>query len=153
MDRYIGFKMIQGEPAIRKGGKLYSPNDPIPRTMDSEEEVYRVIYPDNYESYSPKAVFEAAYMKIGENCTITQEMVDNFIKETVITTIGDKTTLVKATLINGFEIVESSSCVDPANYNESLGAEICIAKIKDKIWYLLGFLLQTARYGIRRDNA
>ncbi|MSS89687.1 hypothetical protein FYJ45_27295, partial [Eisenbergiella tayi] len=35
------------------------------------------------------------------------------------------------------------------NYSEELGAEICMGKIKDKIWELLGFLLQTAWHGIR----
>lgn len=76
--------------------------------------------------------------------SIGQSMVDNFIKETHISTIGEKTTLVRVVLLNGFEIIESSSCVDKTNYSESIGAEICMSKIKDKIWYLLGFLLQTA---------
>ncbi|MDU2660038.1 MAG: Gp49 family protein, partial [Clostridioides difficile] len=49
----------------------------------------------------------------------------------------------------GFEIVESTGCVDKANYSEDIGAEICLNKIKDKIWYLLGFLLQTAFEGVK----
>ena len=76
--------------------------------------------------------------------SISQKMVDDFIKETYVSTIGDKTTLVRVVLINGFEIVESSACVDKENYDESIGAEICLDKIKGKIWSLLGFLLQTA---------
>ena len=47
-------------------------------------------------------------------------------------------------LRNGFEIIETSTCVDA-----QLGEEICMKKIKDKIWYLLGFLLQTAWHGIK----
>lgn len=62
--------------------------------------------------------------------------------------MGEKTTVVRAVLRNGFEIVESSSCVSPENYDEELGAEICLEKIRDKVWFLLGFLLQTAVYGI-----
>ena len=57
--------------------------------------------------------------------------------------------MVRCVLVNGFEIVESSACVDPLNYNERMGTEICMEKIKDKIWYLLGFLLQTAWKGIK----
>ena len=53
-------------------------------------------------------------------------------------------TVVRARLCNGFEIVEASSCVSPENYDESLGRDICMEKIKDKVWMLLGFLLQTA---------
>ena len=56
--------------------------------------------------------------------------------------------MVVATLVNGFEIIETSSCVDKSNYNEQLGAEICIERIKNKVWELLGFLLQTAINGI-----
>jgi len=55
---------------------------------------------------------------------------------------GPKTTIIKARLRNGFEIVESSSCVDPANYDEALGIRICLDKIESKVWELLGFELQ-----------
>jgi hypothetical protein len=51
--------------------------------------------------------------------------------------------------VNGFEIVESSSCVDKENYSEELGVEICMEKIRDKIWMLLGFLLQTDVSGVK----
>ena len=63
--------------------------------------------------------------------------------------MGNRITVVRCVLRNGFEIVESSSCVDPKNYSEDMGHEICMGKIKDKIWELLGFLLQTAWHGIQ----
>jgi len=75
-------------------------------------------------------------------------MVDDFIVSTDVITMGNKCTVVRATLRNGFEIVESSACVSPENYDEKLGAEICMEKIKDKVWFLLGFLLQTAVHGV-----
>lgn len=55
----------------------------------------------------------------------------------------------RCVLRNGFEIIETSACVDARNYDQKLGEEICMKKIKDKIWYLLGFLLQTAWHGIK----
>ena len=67
-------------------------------------------------------------------------------------TLGKKTTVVRAVLQNGFEIVESSSCVSPENYDEIVGRNICLEKIKDKIWTLLGFLLQTAVNGCNRKS-
>jgi len=79
--------------------------------------------------------------------TVTQEDVDNFIKETCIMTIGMKTTFVQVTLLNEFTLEDTSSCVDPNNYNEEVGAKICLARIKNKIWFLLGFLLQSALNG------
>ena len=74
----------------------------------------------------------------------------SFLMEYInLITLGDKTTVVRCVLRNGFEIVESSSCVDPKNYSEEYGAEICMERIKNKIWELLGFLIQTAWHGIR----
>jgi len=142
MDNYIGVKLIKAEPSTKDG-----------------KAGYKVVYPDGYESWSPRDVFESgvlsAYLKVTPNpklktnCSISQQMVDDFIKETEVITMGVKNTVVRAVLVNGFEIVESSACVDPANYDEQIGKEICLEKIKDKIWFLLGFLLQTGVGGVR----
>lgn len=69
-----------------------------------------------------------------------QRLFDRAIKEDV--KVGIKTTVVTCTLENGFEITESSSCVDPANYDHNLGVSICEKRIKDKIWELEGYWLQ-----------
>ena len=61
MKKYIGTKIIEAVPAIRKGGKVYEEGWPIPKSMDPTEEGYKVRYPDGYESWSPKGVFEEAY--------------------------------------------------------------------------------------------
>lgn len=61
MKKYIGTKIIEAAPAIRKGGKVYDANEPIPRSMQPAEEGYKVRYQDGYESFSPKDVFEEAY--------------------------------------------------------------------------------------------
>lgn len=74
-------------------------------------------------------------------------MVEDFIRETWTETLGEKTTVVRAVLRNGFEIVESSSCVSPENYDEAMGRDICLERIREKVWELLGFLLQTAVHG------
>lgn len=61
MKKYIGTKQVKATPAIRKGGKVYLPEDIIPKTMESVEEGYKVVYEDGYESWSPKEVFDKAY--------------------------------------------------------------------------------------------
>ena len=61
MKKYIGKKEVQATFAIRKGGKIYLPTDPIPRTMGKVEDGYKVVYEDGYQSWSPKEVFEKAY--------------------------------------------------------------------------------------------
>lgn len=142
MERYIGTKIIEAEPMSRAHG-------------DKAEDGYKVRYADGYESWSPKAVFEKAYLPLTVNdqlrtaaASISQEMVDDFIVAREVTTMGDKCTVVRAVLRNGFEIVDSSACVSAENYDEKLGADICMEKIKDKVWFLLGFLLQTAVHGV-----
>ena len=80
------------------------------------------------------------------NVKVTKEQVENFIESYDISTIKGKTTVVVATLKNGFVIVESSSCVDPANYDEKIGSDICKEKIEDQVWRLLGFNLQQKQY-------
>lgn len=155
MKTYIGTKIIEAIPAIRTGGKVYDANELIPRNMELVEEGYKVRYQDGYESFSPKDVFERAYLELTVNPelrtkkpSISQKMVDDFIVAKEVSTLGDKVTVVRATLRNGFELVESSACVSPENYDEKLGAEICMEKIKDKVWFLLGFLLQTGVNGL-----
>lgn len=149
MNKYIGFKTIDAEPMtdmqyeVFKDGGIH--NDYGGVEMDG----YKVVYQDGYVSWSPKEIFEKSYMQVSDNNTITQDNVDHFIDYYEDTKIGDKTTVVRGILINGFEIIESSSCVDPANYSQELGAEICKGRIKNKVWELLGFLLQTAKNGIK----
>lgn len=156
MKHYIGCKLIEAEPALRINGEVVQPEGdyidiPPEATL---EEGYRVRYPDGYESWSPKEVFEQAYFEVRENKTlpsgvsIGEEMVDEFICSIETFTIPPCTTLVHCTLRNGFTITESSACVDPKNYDEKVGEELCMKKIKSKIWNHLGFLLQTAWHGI-----
>ncbi|AHJ86714.1 hypothetical protein K7H05_00970 [Bacillus sp. ZZQ-131] len=77
--------------------------------------------------------------------TVTKEQVEKIINEAEIEikTFFDKCTVVTAKLSNGFVIVESSACVDPANYDENLGAQICLERITNKIWELEGYKLQS----------
>lgn len=60
MKQYIGTKLIKAEPAYRCDGKIYPKSGAYPRSMNLEDG-YKVCYPDGYESWSPKAVFEEAY--------------------------------------------------------------------------------------------
>ena len=168
MKKYIGTKLIEAEKAVR----YYMPGGTKITVSDSEEiseethqalaecvaaeSGYRVRYPDGYESWSPKDVFEEAYLPLDVNKrlrteapSISQRMVDDFIAETEVTTVGEKTTVVRAVLRNGFEIVRASGCVSAENYDEKLGAEVCLKKIRSEVWYLLGFLLQTAVHGVK----
>lgn len=154
MKKYIGTKLIEAKE-ITLGEYNNLKGWTIPENEDPNTEGYIVKYSDDYISWSPKKVFEQSYLEVQDNTklpsgvSVGQGMVDNFIKEMHISTIGEKTTMVRAVLVNDFEIIETSACVDKINYSEKIGAEICIEKIKDRIWHLLGFLLQSAYKGFK----
>ena len=63
-----------------------------------------------------------------------------------------KCTIVAVQLANGFVIVESSACVDPKNYNLKTGIEICIDKIKNKLYELEGYKLQSKNFEVNNEN-
>ena len=153
MKKYIGSKLIEAEPMTRGAYNEYR-GWTIPKDENPEDEGYVVKYSDDYVSWSQKEIFDKAYLEVDDNkslpsgVSIGEKMVNEFICFTETKTMGNRTTVVRCVLRNGFEIVESSSCVDPKNYSEEMGHNICMSKIKDKIWELLGFLLQTAWHGI-----
>lgn len=141
MKNYISCKLIQAEPSIKDGVEGYS-----------------ILYRDGYKSWCPKEQFEKANLQIDKNeklasgVSIGKDMVKNFIKEYEVIERDNKTTTVYAKLVNGFIIVESSSCVDPANYVREIGVQVCLERIENKIWELLGFMLQTAFAGVKADD-
>ena len=65
----------------------------------------------------------------------------NYICETRVE-FGKPVTYVTVQMLNGFTIRESTTCVDPENYSEEIGKEICLKKIEDRVWFLLGYSLQ-----------
>lgn len=130
---YIGSKQIQAWPFEFEG-----------------REGYNILYPDGYESWSPKETFEAAYLPMGDatdGSKVTQQMVDDFIVGHDARQIANST-VVMTVLKNGFTVLTESACVDPANYDHVLGTELAIEKAKAQVWHLLGFLLATARNGV-----
>jgi len=144
MSRFIGVKSMEAE----KQRSL------IPTgAYEKDSPGYSVVYPDGHTAWCPEKVFEKYNFPIvGEHNTISETDVNNMMQSIAVSLVSvpdsiNKITIVICTLVNGFTLTESSTCVDPANYNEEIGRDICLAKIKDKIWFLLGFLLQSASYG------
>lgn len=85
---------------------------------------------------------------------ITEDEIDEILEHSKIaySTVFDKCTVVSCQLPNGFVITESSACVSPENYDEEMGKEICLGKIKDKVWELEAYLLQQMIYEDEIEN-
>ena len=79
---------------------------------------------------------------------VTEKQIDKIIQagSIEIQDLSDKTTLVKFRTEEGFEIVATSSCVDPKNYNRDTGAKICMDQIKNKLWEYEGYILSKKLY-------
>ncbi len=75
--------------------------------------------------------------------SITIEDINELIEnsEVTVATAFDKVTIVTCKLPNGFVITESSGAVDKANYSEELGKNVCLERIKNKLWELEGYAL------------
>lgn len=148
--KYIGVKLIEAEPMTRGEYNIFR-NWTLPADENPNDEGYKLFRQDGTYSWEPKELFENSYMSLGdpEGTKIVEEDVNNFVVCQEAIKWGEKTTVLHVTLKNGFIITESSSCVDPANFDMVIGANICTDKIKDKIWGYLGFLLQCAKGGMR----
>lgn len=57
MKNYIGVKIVKAEPQVKNG-----------------KPGYKVVYPDDYVSWSPKDVFEEAYRELGCEDFINEDM-------------------------------------------------------------------------------
>ena len=144
----IGIKMVEltamtVAEALTKG---YRVNDKSGDTLG-----YEITYDSGYKSWSPKEVADAAYFILDEKSDgsrILQEDVEKFITNVDVITVGDKTTVVNAHTLTGFDTVRHSSCVDPKNYSEKLGKKYAMEDVVNSLWAHLGFVLQWAKYGL-----
>lgn len=80
--------------------------------------------------------------------TVTKEQIESILKksEFICDTHFDKCTVLTCRLPNGFTITESYACVDPKNYDKSVGREACMTKIRNKLLELEGYILQNKMY-------
>lgn len=154
MSKYITTKLIEAKlTTLGKYNELRGWT--VPKNEDSETEGYIIQYSDGYISWCPKEQFEKQALKVDDNpklpsgVSIGPKMVKDFIKSYEVIERDGKTTIVHATLINGYKLTEASSCVDPSNYSVEIGTKVCLEKIENQIWGLLGFLLQSAFEGFK----
>ncbi len=56
-----------------------------------------------------------------------------------VRTVFEVCTVVSMRMPNGYILVEASACVDPTDYSEEVGKEICCEALRDRVWALLGY--------------
>lgn len=149
----IGIKMVDLVPMTAREA-----NDKGHRIGEHsfETEGYEVTYGDGYKSWCPKEVADAAYFRLSpenDGTKVLKEDVENFVTNVEVMTVGEKTTVVNAHTLTGFDMVRHSSCIDPKNYNEELGKQYALEVVTDDLWGHLGFVLQWAKFGLKQKLA
>lgn len=133
------------------------------KTCDEESIVYidyngdinsinEVTYPDGYKSWSPAKEFEKAYYKLEDPAgdVLKENDIKRFIKDIENVKVGTKTTNTTLTCLTGFEVHGQAACVKPENFDLNVGSNYARIKAEDKIWEGLGFVLQWAKYGLKK---
>nr|UVY58410.1 MAG: hypothetical protein [Bacteriophage sp.] len=135
MAKFIGVKMIEATPmrasmALSAGYKIGNAHP--------DDIGYEVTYPDGYKSWSPAGDI------------LRKDDIKRFISNIENVKVGTKTTNTTLTCLTGFEVHGQAACVKPENFDLNVGANYAQIKAKDKIWEGLGFVLQWAKYGLKR---
>lgn len=143
---FIGTKQIIAEPMPLFDYRVLKGQPAGEGHKDTEG--YIVHYSDDYYSWSPKDVFEAAYFPLVNHSKITLEDIKAFIKQKNVeerVLFGTRATFVEVELINGFVIVEYSKPSSDENFDVVQGERICMEKIYKQMWGHLGFTLASAK--------
>ena len=77
-------------------------------------------------------------------------VIKRFIKDIENVKVGTKTTNTTLTCLTGFEVHGQAACVKPENFDLNVGSNYARIKAEDKIWEGLGFVLQWAKYGLKK---
>ena len=76
------------------------------------------------------------------NVKLTPQDIENAIVKEEYVKMGQKTVVCLLTLRNGFELIGTGSCVDPANFSMEIGKKYAREEAANKIWQLEGYHLQ-----------
>lgn len=83
--------------------------------------------------------------------TIPNKLTMGDILDTVVKAdywrLGDSTTTVcQLTLKNGYTVLGQSACIDPLEFNKTVGEKVAWENALDKVWDLEGYLLKQRRF-------
>lgn len=162
MKVYTGTKKVQAQPMTRGDYNALRGWD-VPKDENPDDEGYLVEYLDGgkanvpgydgYVSWSPRDVFERAYLEVGEPVipsdgpkVVYGDLIAMIASEVFVVPSGSTTTICHITLKNGFSVQGISACVDPANYRQNVSEFFARKQAIDKIWPFAGFLLAEKLY-------
>lgn len=130
---YIGVKRIEAYPEDSDGKPGYA-----------------VIYPDGYKSWSPKAVFEAAYFPIKDGRFIQDDDIQAFIDASKVDIqVNPGQVMAKIIYPTGFADAEATASSDVERFDERLAAVGCMHEIRERLWTCMLFVMDWATDGLK----
>lgn len=81
---------------------------------------------------------------------LRKDDIKRFISNIENVKVGTKTANTTLTCLTGFEVHGQAVCVKPENFDLNVDATYAQIKAEDKIWEGLEFVLQWAKYGLKR---
>lgn len=77
-----------------------------------------------------------------QRTTVTLNDMQDKVKKTAFTILPDTTTTIcQLFMENGYVVMGTSACVDPAKFNKALGEKYAYEDAINKLWPLEGYLL------------
>lgn len=149
MSKFIGVRMIEAVPMTAHEASLKGYRT---GNLSNDEPGYEVVSPEGVSNWAPKDIFESIYYKLTDPSgdILKENDIKRFISNIESIKVGSKTTNITLTCLTGFEVHGQSSCVKTENFNLRLGTTYAQIKAEDKICEGLGFVLQWAKYGLKR---
>ena len=149
---FIRCNLVQATPMTR-GAYNKHRGWKVPANENPKDDGFLVVYPDGYQSWCPKARFLEQSFPIEKSDTISPNDIPHwqcmgFDVMTSITAGNKPVTLVQRLHPNGYVDHETATCVDPKNYSERKGCEICAERLDQRMWDRLGFVLAWAKNGL-----
>lgn len=88
-----------------------------------------------------------------QRATVSLADIQAKVKKTVYTILPDTTTTVcQLFMENGYVVLGTSACVNPANFNKATGEKFAYEDAINKAWPLEGYLLAQERFLRNNDN-
>ena len=121
----------------------------VPKEKDGKPG-YDVTTRNGDKLWQPKDSFEDETIDFSANEThVTQPIVQDMVAKVKSESVSEKSVLTTATLVSGYEILETSSCVDASKINVRVAKEKAMQHVYRRVWQHMGFLLQLAVSGTK----
>lgn len=100
-------------------------------------------------SVMPVDLFSKHFLQIDNATTVSASDLDRFLgKAWISSKQHDSKTIVSTfSVLEDFNFYETSSCVDFTKYDEVVGQQNCVKKVRNKLWEFLGFVLAWGKGG------